>query len=94
MGLLQINAAQLLPYLQKEEFIYFLCVDKISSYNQTPAMWLVTITSQTDVWTLTNEWFSEGSFLFYRGWGFRNLAEFISLSPQLRPGHHSLNCEL
>ena len=51
----------------------------------------LTITSQSYVWTLTNEWFSDGSFLFYRGWGFRNLAEFISLSPQLRSRHLNLN---
>ena len=69
MGLLQINAAQLLPYIYKKKisFIFF-DGDKISSYNQTPAMWLATsITSQTDVWTLTNEWFSEGSFCFIGG---------------------------
>ena len=68
MGLLQINAAQLLPYIYKKKnsFLFFVG-DKISSYNQTPALWLVTITSQTDVWTLTNEWFSEGSFCFIGG---------------------------
>ena len=89
MGLLQINAAQLLPYIYKKKnsFLFFVG-NKMSSYNQTPALWLVTITSQTDVWTLTNEWFSEGSFCFIGGGAleiWRNLSACLLISERFEP---------